>query len=238
MFFNFLSWLRQFKKRPRLAPRLAPSRRQPRSVSLELEPLETRQLLTSLTGLTEYNILGAFNLPAIALGPDGNAWFTESASMKIAKITTGGTITEYSLAGQFSYGITAGPDGNLWFTDPAPIGAHKVGKVTTDGIITYYSLPTNSSPHGITSGPDGNLWFTEYSANKIGKVTTSGSFTYSVNQRLPSGPVTMLSGPLPLVGMEKPNMESPQAAAVRSGLPWDTTTTSGSPRRPGTRSAA
>jgi virginiamycin B lyase len=47
---------------------------------------------------------------------------------KIGKITTGGTITEYTLpSGSEPLGITAGPDGNLWFTDD---GTSRIGKIT------------------------------------------------------------------------------------------------------------
>ena len=55
----------------------------------------------------------------IALGPDGNLWFTEYQGFAIGRLTTSGTLTEFNL-GQQGYGypddIVAGPDGNLWFT--------------------------------------------------------------------------------------------------------------------------
>jgi streptogramin lyase len=111
-------------------------------------------------------------------GPDGNLWFTESSSNRIARITTIGVVTEFSVptASSDPRGIASGPDGNLWF---AEIIGNKIGRITTCGSITEFSLPTaNSFPFGITSGPDGNLWFTEgNSFGNIGRITTSGVIT-------------------------------------------------------------
>jgi streptogramin lyase len=61
----------------------------------------------------------------ITSGPDGSLWFTLGETGQIGRITTSGTITEFSVStGHGSktqnsgpLGITAGPDGNLWFTD-------------------------------------------------------------------------------------------------------------------------
>ena len=113
----------------------------------------------------------------ITAGPDGNLWFTEGKD-KIGKITTSGTITEYSLPEEsYPSGIAAGPDGNLWFADWF---SSKIGKITTSGTITEYALPKSSSPEAITAGPgeESALWFTEDGGrNKIGKITTSGTIT-------------------------------------------------------------
>jgi streptogramin lyase len=119
---------------------------------------------------------------AIALGPDGNVWFTESAGAgAIGRITPAGTITEFT-TGLFPAskptGITAGPDGNLWFTEAA--GPGRIGRITPSGTITEFTtgLTTNSQPTGITAGPDGNLWFTEAAGTgRIGRITTSGTIT-------------------------------------------------------------
>ena len=121
---------------------------------------------------------------AITAGPDGNLWVTEeiiglgtSVPDKVAKMTTGGTFTEYSFPTVHSTpsGIATGPDGNLWITE------HDHGvidKVTTGGVFTQYTIPTTfAGPLGIVAGPDGNMWFTEGGADKIGNVTTAGVFT-------------------------------------------------------------
>src|SRR5229473_2524235 len=116
----------------------------------------------------------------ITAGPDGNLWFTESASNSIGRITTdGSTITSFVLPGPPAFasdpeGITAGPDGNLWFTEAL---GNKIGQITTAGVITEFALSANSAPDGITAGPDGNLWFTEFGTNNIGRITTAGVIT-------------------------------------------------------------
>jgi streptogramin lyase len=133
---------------------------------LELEQLEIRWLMSA--GITEFGIPTASSSPqGMVSGPDGNLWFVESAKGKIAKITTSGTITEYSTgitAGATPWDITVGPDGNLWFTEK---GKDQVAKATTTGTITEYALTASAAPLGITGGPDGNLWVAESGLNNV-----------------------------------------------------------------------
>jgi virginiamycin B lyase len=142
----------------------------------------------------------ASNPEGITAGPDGNLWIAESSANKVAKLTTSGTFTEYTISTPASRPagiaaspgrITAGPDGNLWFIEAAA-----VARVTTSGVITEYPLPacqlcggeTNGLLSSITSGPDGNVWFTEYTRHMVAKVTTSGAITeYRVPSHLDSG---------------------------------------------------
>jgi serine/threonine protein kinase len=109
----------------------------------------------------------------ITAGPDGALWFTESCGDKIGRITTQGTITEFTIP-QGSAGFTAGPDGAIWFMEGGI--DEKIGRITTQGSITEFALPTSECcPLGITTGPDGALWFIEY--GKIGRITTQGTIT-------------------------------------------------------------
>jgi virginiamycin B lyase len=80
---------------------------------------------------------------------------------KIARITPGGTITEFPLptSGGDPEGITEGPDGNVWFTEFA---GDKIGRITPQGTITEFPVPVpGAAPHQITAGPGDGLWFTE-----------------------------------------------------------------------------
>ena len=67
-------------------------------------------------------------LSSIALGPDGNMWFTiaNGGAGAIGRITPWGTITRFTsaaLAGAQPGAITGGPDGNVWFTlNGGPLG--------------------------------------------------------------------------------------------------------------------
>lgn len=127
------------------------------------------------------------------MGPDRNLWFAENGAAKIGKITTGGTITEYTIPTSGPEGIAVGPDGNLWFTEYA---AGKIGKMTIGGTVTEYIVPTSGSqPSGIAAGPDGNLWFTEHGGNKIGKITTGGTISEYVIPTSTSYPSWIVAGP-------------------------------------------
>ena len=98
----------------------------------------------------------------ITAGPDGNLWFTESASEKIGRITPDGAITEFPLTvGQdvyhHPYGITKGPDGALWFTEAT---SGEIASITTDGHITRQPRYRFGTPLAIVFAADGTVWLT------------------------------------------------------------------------------
>src|SRR3954470_20389799 len=112
---------------------------------------------------------------AIAAGPDGNLWFTESD--RVGRITPAGVVTEFSTGitpGAGLAGIAAGPDGNLWFTE-----SDRVGRITPAGVVTEFStgITPGAGLAGIAAGPDGNLWFTEHAANRVARITPLGVVT-------------------------------------------------------------
>ncbi len=130
--------------------------------------------------VSEFSVpTGAANPTGIAAGPDGALWFTENGGNKIGRITTTGTLTEFSTgitANAGLQGITAGPDGALWFAES---NISRIGRITTTGTVTEFStITTNAAPESIITGPDGALWFIESSsASKIGRITTTGTVT-------------------------------------------------------------
>ena len=116
--------------------------------------------------------------------PTATCGSPSSNANKIAKITLGGTITEFTIptADSQPTGITAGGDGNVWFTEA---NASRIGRITPSGTITEFVVPTAvTRPFGITLGPDGNLWFTESSGNRISKIS-------------PTSPNTVTQFPIP-----------------------------------------
>lgn len=135
----------------------------------------------------------------IAVGPDGNLWFTEYYAKQVARITTAGVVTEFPLPyGDDVESIVAGPDGNLWITEP---GANQIGRITTRGVLTDFKIPAvNPDPRGITVGSDGNLWFTESNDGKIGRITTSGVITRFASGGSPWDIVTGADGNLWVTG--------------------------------------
>ncbi len=133
----------------------------------------------------------------IALGPDGNVWFTEMLGNKIGRIEPSGTIREFDVPTPSSSpnGICAGPDDRLWFTE---IGAGQVGRVSVAGSITEFNIAA-PAVNGITAGPDGNIWFTEYS--NIGRISPLGEnlLEFAVSSDL--NPVSFGSDGLASVGL-------------------------------------
>jgi streptogramin lyase len=126
--------------------------------------------------ITEFPIPTANSNPTeIALGPDGNLWFTEYDGNKVGRVTMAGNITEFTLPTPSAepQGIAAGPDGNVWFTE---VAAGQIGRITPSGTVTEY--PTGYRNWMIDSGPDGNMWFTIDSpggtVNKLGVITPAG----------------------------------------------------------------
>ncbi len=114
----------------------------------------------------------------VALGGDGNVWFTEANHYGVGKITQSGTVTEYYGLSEQPSGITPGGGSNLWFTEVGSFGS--VGRITSGGTATEFSsgLTWGSNPTAIVRGPDGNEWFTEAAGNgAIGRVTSTGAIT-------------------------------------------------------------
>jgi virginiamycin B lyase len=133
--------------------------------------------MTIVGVVTKFPILTANSYPGrMAVGPDGNLWFTETVADKIGRITPTGTVTEFSIPadGTSSLGssptsIAAGSDGNLWFTE---LTRNKMGRISPGGTISECSLSLSDvNVNGIALGPDGNLWYTIASSGKIGRLT-------------------------------------------------------------------
>jgi streptogramin lyase len=157
----------------------------------------------------EYEGLTPDSFPTITKGPDGNLWVTEFTSNQIARVTTSGVFTHFSIPTENGrpLQITQGPagDGALWFTER---DGNKIGRIDTDGDITetmqiqdpvLHEGVLSNGPNGITVGPDNNLWFAMWFSNRIGKVTTAGSFTVYDIPLLPSetssDPNSIIVGP-------------------------------------------
>ena len=74
----------------------------------------------------------------IAVGPDGNVWFTELFGNKLGRIDSSGTLTEFPIDGG-PVGITTGPDGQLYV---ALWLSSQVARVDTSGEVTaIWSVP-------------------------------------------------------------------------------------------------
>lgn len=118
----------------------------------------------------------------IAAGPDGNVWFTEPFTSKIARITPAGKVTQFSKGitpGNHANGLAAGPDGAIWFTEPANGAVARIGRITPSGKVSEYDIgiPPDAYPTAIAAGHDGNMWFTAGLLGEIGRITPAGKVT-------------------------------------------------------------
>lgn len=138
----------------------------------------------------EFALLTAINNPqSIAVGSDGNLWFTELGQFqitgcRIGRVNLGGSpsVSEFVLPNQpFPYGdwcsgIALGSDGNMWF---AETGVGAIGRIKTNGAVTEYGIPgSGTTAVGMAGGPDSDMWFTDgnfglpyaIGTNQVGKV--------------------------------------------------------------------
>ena len=69
----------------------------------------------------------------IAAGTRGDIWFGEYDGNHVGRITSSGSLTEYSIptAKSHTVGITSGPDGNVWF---AEVDGNRIGKLNVKSI--------------------------------------------------------------------------------------------------------
>lgn len=108
---------------------------------------------------------------SVALGPDGNVWFTEFFAEKVGRITQTGNLVDFNVPGT-PRGIASGMDGHLWFALEGNRGRrHEIGRISTQGHLQEISIPTeNAIPWSIAAAPDGSIWFTERGAGQIGRI--------------------------------------------------------------------
>ena len=171
---------------------------------------------TSGVVLGDYSIATAAypnaTLRDIALGSDGNIWFTACAATAsgsgsfwaVGKLdATTGTPTFYYITSTCTntYTPTAmflGPDGNIWFMFQSNYGlTNYLYSVTTSGVLTNKKVWYGSSMSvtGILTDSSSNIWMLEGFSNTVRKLTSSGgAITGETTYAIPSNP----SGPTDL----------------------------------------
>jgi streptogramin lyase len=131
--------------------------------------------------VTEFARVGVIG--AIALGPDGNAWFSGGTqNPNVYRVTPTGTITTFvvrSIGPSEAYethAIVAGPDGNMWLAE-----GDRIDKITMAGVVTHYLLANYYRPQSLTLGPDGRLWFDD--DPEVAAIDMSGTIShYTLSQ--------------------------------------------------------
>lgn len=130
--------------------------------------------------ITEYTV-GDLGPPggwpaSITAGPDGAMWFTRVDTASVGRITTTGSVTEFSEPPASEQSIVTGPDGAFWYTTSGPSSTNDLVRLTTGGAITEYSVPIGVGS-SLAFGPDGALWTTDNQGGMIAKITTTGTVT-------------------------------------------------------------
>lgn len=108
-------------------------------------------------------------LQAVAIGPDGNPWFTEwFGGGSIGTVRSGGTVVRFPVGSNAGYGLTAGPDGNVWFAELNRNNSGEYVRVTPSGDATRWPVDTGAADMATDAG--GNLWL----------VSESGSTSHNI----------------------------------------------------------
>lgn len=148
--------------------------------------------LTPAGELTEFTLPADSGYPAkLAVGPDGNVWFTEPLGDRVGRIGSLGQIERFPLPrGSRPGDIVSGPDGALWFMEEGE-GIAEIGRMTTSGQLTQFPLGKAFSATLVT-GPDGRLWFV--SESEIERISPSGRLS-KIELPQTTGPQDLAVGP-------------------------------------------
>lgn len=126
--------------------------------------------------IVEFDLPGAGGYPTrVALGPDGNVWFTEFRENSVGRISPSGEIASFPLPpGSRPGNIVAGADGALWFAEATSDGA-MLGRLSTTGEFQQFPVGADKEQAigALASGPDGRLWFS-LEAGAIHRMSPSG----------------------------------------------------------------
>jgi hypothetical protein len=141
------------------------------------------------------------NIGSVAVGPDGNLWFTVLPG-QVGRSTPTGQMKLYTLPPKGSYptDITSGPRGSLWVARQGlqstndgktytTVFPPTIDQVTLAGTIAVHPIPTSLGGatvlSAITAGADGNLWFPELMTDSSGAIVSA-----SVDRMTPTGRFT------------------------------------------------
>jgi virginiamycin B lyase len=144
------------------------------SVGGEAKSVATIDRMTPAGQVTQFELPGPGSFPTrLALGPEGNVWFTEMQEDKVGRISPAGAIQMFQLPdGTRPVEIALGADGNLWVTeendDPGALG-----RIDPSGRYTEFPLEQGVYAGALAAGPDGRLWFAS-GPGTIARMTPSG----------------------------------------------------------------
>jgi streptogramin lyase len=162
--------------------------------------------ITASGAVTQYSLPEGKGVQHVAVGPDGNIWFSTSTANPttgafiaayFGEITPQGVVTEYEIPDQsVPEDFATGPDGNIWFIDNTGYPGQIAKYVPSSGAITAYPVPTSGAElDSLANGPDGNIWFTESNEDNVGEITTLGAVTEYAVPTPSARPDAIAAGP-------------------------------------------
>lgn len=136
--------------------------------------------------LTRHPLPAGIEPRAIALGPDGNLWFTAIRGRTremhysrpgfgfVGRITLAGVLKLFPLpdGGSVPTAIAAGPDGALWFLESE---GKRIGTIGTDGRLGRAKPLWWWPEEGLAFGPEGDAWIP--SSKGLIRMTPAGQQT-------------------------------------------------------------
>jgi hypothetical protein len=132
-----------------------------------------------------------FNARGIARGSDGNMWVGNfSTPGSVARVTPGGTVTNFPVPAGSPIDVIGGSDGNIWYGGQGT----SVGRVTPAGAAKAF-VSKGVDPFGVTLGPDKAVWFAEFQAGAIGRVDPAGVTSHVTGLTAGAGPRYVARGP-------------------------------------------
>ncbi len=159
----------------------------------------------------------------MAVGPDRNMWFTDSAAgggigMVTCTVNTCAA-TEYfgGLGTNGTYGLVAAPDGYLYVSEGASNGIARILPANCTGVgvaatcTVQQTIPTSGSVFGLALGSDGNVWYADpvIGQGKIGVIvlSTCAAACTTHEYAIPSGNVAqnIIRGPDGNMWFTEPN---------------------------------
>ncbi|WP_165221993.1 virginiamycin B lyase family protein [Aquisphaera insulae] len=160
---------------PRRKTQSTDRRRTPRHLPIQLEVLESRQLLSTITEFSS-SIAGSTLRPEAITFSGGKIYFTSPNTGQIGVVDTSNpsagvqSVTNPPSSIAIS-DITTGANGSIWYSDYGSSVIGRLGQTPVD-------LPSGTFPARPTSlvaGPDGAMWYTDTANNILGRVDSAGN---------------------------------------------------------------
>jgi virginiamycin B lyase len=142
--------------------------------------------------IVEYTVPTANSgLRGIAAGKSA-VWFAEMSASKIASISSGGQVTEYSLPAGLTNptSVAADIDGDIWFVAGTAIGRFDQ---STSGIVPYPPVYPFASLYSLTTSPSGGAFYIDrrHAGNFLGHINAAGKVSEDPTLDYPDSIVAM-----------------------------------------------